>query len=194
MTAMSKGGNLTIAASALRATVNFTPAAGVPDVDASALLLRANGKVASDADFIFYNQPSHPSGAVRHLGKSGVDALEVDLPSVPADVDRIMLAASADGGTFGQVPDLRLVLTDRVTNAEVASFVMSATTETAIVGGELYRRGADWKFRAVGQGYASGLGGLATDFGIGVDGGATAAAPAAPAPAAPAAQPVSYTI
>src|SRR6185437_38465 len=102
MTAMSMGGNITIAASALRATVNFSPAPGVPDVDASALLLRADGKVASDADFVFYNQPAHPSGSVRHLGKSGVDALEVDLPTVPADVDRIVLAASADGGTFGQ--------------------------------------------------------------------------------------------
>jgi stress response protein SCP2 len=193
MTQMTMGGNVAITATALRASLNYAVGAGVPDIDASALLLRADGRVASDADFIFYNQPAHPSGSVRHLGKSpGVDSLEVDLPLVPTDVDRIVLAASADGGTFGQVPDLRLAISDRVSGAELASFAMIATTETAMVGGELYRRGSDWKFRAVGQGYAAGLGGLATDFGIGVDGAAAPAAapaPAAPEPVAPAPAP-----
>ena len=205
MTAMSMGANVAINAAALRATLNFAVGPQVPDVDASALLLGPDGRVGSDADFIFYNQPAHSSGSVRHLGKApGADSLEVDLPQVPSTVDRIVLAASATAGTFGEVSGLRLVLVDRVSGAELASFAMSAATETAFVAGELYRRGTDWKFRAVGQGYQAGLAGLAADFGIDVDGSdaqpplsaavadvtpAPAAAPAVAAVVAPAAMP-----
>jgi stress response protein SCP2 len=139
--------------------------------------------VASDDDFIFYNQPHHPSGTVRHTGKSGSsDAVEVSLAQVPPDVDRIVLAASADGGTFGQVPGLRLAVSDAASGAPLAEFAMTASDETAFVTGEFYRRGAAWKFRAVGQGYASGLAGLATDFGISV---AAEPPPAAAPPATP---------
>ncbi len=110
-----------------------------------------------DGDFVFYNQPRHASGAVRHTGKrSGADAVEVDLAALEPGVERVVLAASADGGTFGQVSGLRLTLSDAGTGAEVAVFDMAATTETAFVSGELYRRAGAWKFRAVGQGYASG--------------------------------------
>lgn len=197
MTAMSMGANVAINAAALRATLNFAVGPQVPEVDASALLLGPDGRVGSDADFIFYNQPAHSSGSVRHLGKApGADSLEVDLPQVPSTVDRIVLAASATAGTFGQVTGLRLVLADRVSGAELASFAMSASTETAIVAGELYRRGSDWKFRAVGQGYQAGLAGLAADFGIDVDGSdaqapvSAAVADVTPAPvAAPAVAP-----
>lgn len=195
MTTISKGGNVSLAAGAVRAVLSWNGGPGVPDVDASALLLQTSGKVSGDDDFVFFNQPSHPSGAVRHLGKNGTaDALDVDLAALPADVDRVVLAASADGGTFGQVPGLRLVVTDQAGGAPLAEFALEAATETAIVSGELYRRNGQWKFRAVGQGYDTGLAGIATDFGISVDDApAPAAAPppppaAAPAPPAPPAQ------
>jgi tellurite resistance protein TerA len=146
----------------------------VPDTDASALLL-VDGKVRSDSDFVFYNQPTHSSGSVRHEGKGDAggrltDTLAVDLARVEPAVDRIVLAASADGGTFGQVPDLYIEVRDAVQNTVVARFDSTgATVETAFVLGEFYRRQGAWKFRAVGQGYDSGLEGLATDFGITVD-------------------------
>ncbi|MFD3543240.1 VWA domain-containing protein [Streptomyces sp. NPDC058662] len=196
---MNKGANVAVEATRVRAVLGWSAGPGVPDVDASALLLTAGGRVRSDADFVFYNQPGHPSGAVRHHGKRpGADTVEVDLGLLERDIERVVLCASADGGTFGQVPGLNLRLIDAVSGAELAHFAMAAGTETAFVSGELYRRAGAWKFRAVGQGYASGLAGLATDFGISVDddpGTATTAAPARsaaspapvprPAPAAP---------
>jgi stress response protein SCP2 len=185
MTTISKGANLPINAAAVRAQLSWTGGAGVPDIDGSALLLRADGRVSGDDDYVFYNQPRHPSGAVRHTGKSGTaDTVEVELAKLPAAVERVVLAASADGGTFGQVPGLRLLVSDLATGAEIAEFAIDASSETAMVTGELYRRNGQWKLRAVGQGYASGLAGLATDFGISV-GEAPAAPPAASAPPAP---------
>jgi stress response protein SCP2 len=169
MTSISKGANVALSAAAVRAQLSWTGGPGVPDIDGSALLLRGDGRVASDDDFVFYNQPTHPSGSVRHVGKAGtVDSVEVDLAGLPAEVERVVLAASADGGTFGQVPGLRLVISDLGTGAPIAEFAIAAAQETAMVSGELYRRNGQWKFRAVGQGYASGLAGLATDFGISV--------------------------
>ncbi|GGW42756.1 hypothetical protein GCM10010503_19060 [Streptomyces lucensis JCM 4490] len=187
---------------ALRVELGWRPGPGVPDADASALLLAA-GKVRSDQDFVFYNQPAHPSGAVRHEGKraSGgrvTDTLLADLARVEGAVERIVLAASADGGTFGQVPDLYVEVTDPATGQVVARFDSpGATVETAFVLGEFYRRQGGWKFRAVGQGYSSGLEGLAADFGISVDEPRHAAPPApateppppATAPPSPAAPP-----
>ena len=185
MTEIPKGGNVPVDAPAVRAELTWTARPGVPDVDGSALLLRADGRVAGDADFVFYNQPRHPSNAVRHTGKAGSrDAVEIDLAAVPADVERVVLAASADGGTFGAVPDLRLALSNLATGAVIATFAISASQETALVSGELYRRSGQWKFRAIGQGYSSGLAGLATDYGISVE-NEPAAPPAAPAPPAP---------
>ncbi|MEU0032950.1 VWA domain-containing protein [Streptomyces sp. NPDC006333] len=171
MTSMSKGANLPVAVGAVRAVLGWT---GGPDADASALLLGADGRVRDDGDFVFYNQPRHVSGAVRHLGKrqdAGVttDTVEVDLRSLEPEIERVVLGASADGGTFGQLSGLTLRLLDAGTQREFARFEMEATTETAFLGGELYLRGGQWKFRAIGQGYASGLAGLATDFGISVD-------------------------
>ncbi|OKJ04903.1 stress response protein [Streptomyces sp. CB01249] len=186
MTTLSKGANMPVAPSAVRAVLSWTAGPGVPDVDASALVLGADGRVRSDGDFVFYNQPRHASGAVRHLGKQpGSDTLEADLAALGPEVERIALCASADGGTFGQVPGLHLRLLDAGSGAELARFDMAAGPETAYVCGELYRRAGGWKFRAVGQGYASGLAGLATDFGISVDEPRTAPAPAAPAPPRP---------
>jgi stress response protein SCP2 len=203
-TAMSKGANLPVVAGAVQAVLGWRGGAGAPDADASALLLGADGRVRGDGDFVFYNQPRHASGAVRHLGKQRdaagtTDTVEVDLRALEPGIERVVLCASADGGTFGELTGLTLTLLDAGTRQEVARFEMEATTETAFIGGELYLRGGQWKFRAVGQGYASGLAGLATDFGISVDeeagaaGGSepSTAGVAAPAPAAvpPVAQP-----
>ncbi|MFI1675645.1 TerD family protein [Streptomyces sp. NPDC020607] len=193
---MSKGSNVPVPAPAVRIELGWGSGAGVPDTDASALLLSPSGKVRSDADFVFYNQPAHSSGAVRHEGKTtsgtGVsDVLSVDLARVEPEIERVVLAASADGGTFGRVPGLYIRVLDAANGAELARYDSAdATVETAFVLGELYRRQGAWKFRAVGQGYGSGLEGLATDYGISVDEPQQAAAPApvappAPAPAAP---------
>lgn len=187
---MPKGSNTQVPTTALRVELGWRSGHGVPDADASALLL-ASGKVRSDADFVFYNQPAHASGAVRHEGKRTAggrvtDTLLADLARVEGDIERIVLAASADGGTFGQVPDLFIEVTDAASGQVVARFDSpGATVETAFVLGEFYRRQGGWKFRAVGQGYDSGLEGLATDFGISVDEPQHAAPPAAPAPVAP---------
>jgi stress response protein SCP2 len=181
MTGLSKGQNIPLTATAVRATIGWQPGVGVPDVDASALLLGADRKVRSDADFIFYNQPSHPSGAVRHEGKSGgSDTALIDVSKLPADVERVLIGASADGGPFGKVPGLHLLIRDAATGAELARFdITDATSETAYLFGEVYRRGGAWKLRAVGQGYDSGLRGFATDFGVGVDDPAPAPSPVA---------------
>ena len=184
---MSMGSNIPLTAPAVRASLRWSARPGVPAVDASALLLDASGNVARDDDFVFYNQPEHPSGAVRMAGRTdgpqASDQIDVDLQRVPAATTRIVLAASADGGTFGQVPDLELVLLDLAGAQVLASFPMQASTETAFVSAEIYRRNEEWKFRAVGQGYASGLAGLAADFGIDATGADTSAAgrPGAPA-------------
>ncbi len=188
---MPKGSNAPVPTTALRVELGRRSGPGVPDADASALLL-VGGKVRSDADFVFYNQPEHSSGAVRHEGKRDsdglvVDSLLVDLARVEPAIETVVLAASVDGGTFGQVPDLYIEVRDAAQNTVVARFDSTgATVETAYVLGEFYRRQGAWKFRAVGQGYGSGLEGLATDFGITVDEPQQAAA----APAAPVAPPV----
>ncbi|MYW98972.1 MULTISPECIES: TerD family protein [unclassified Streptomyces] len=199
---MQKGTNVPVPAGAVRVELGWHAAPGAPDVDASALLLVA-GKVRSDADFVFYNQPVHASGAVRHEGKrtapGGVtDTLVVDFGKVEPGIERVVVAASADGGSFGRVSGLYVRITDAAGGAELARFDSTdATVETAFILGELYLRQGAWKFRAVGQGYSTGLEGLATDFGISVDEpqqappAPQASTPAAPAPApVPAAAPV----
>lgn len=171
---MQKGTNVPVPAPAVRVELGWQAGPAVPDADASALLL-TSGKVRSDADFVFYNQAQHSSGAVRHEGKrpSGgtvTDTLFVDLARVEPAIETIVLAASADGGSFGQIPGLYIRVLDAGDGAELARFQSTdASVETAFVLGELYRRQGAWKFRAVGQGYSTGLGGLATDFGISVD-------------------------
>lgn len=188
--AMLKGSNIPLEAPAVRAVLRWTPGAGVPDVDVSALLLGADDRVRSDEDFVFYNQPRHPSGLVRHLPKKRLhegltDTVEADLAPLDGSVRRVVIAASADGGTFGLVKDLCLLLYDASAatpaNAApgdtaalgplVARFDVRPETgdETAMICGELYRRGEGWKFRALGQGYATGLVGLATEYGISVE-------------------------
>jgi tellurite resistance protein TerA len=187
---MQKGANVPVTAAAVRVELGWQGGQGVPDADASALLL-VNGKVRTDADLVFYNQPVHPSRAVKHEGKRNEgaeirDALVVDLASVEPAVETVVIAASADGGVFRQFPGLHIRVLDAATGSEVARFDSTdAGTETAFVLGELYRRQGAWKFRA--EGYATGLAGLATDFGISVDEPAPPAAP--PMPPAPQAAP-----
>ncbi|MFD7427293.1 TerD family protein [Streptomyces sp. NPDC059814] len=194
--AMVKGSNVPLDAMAVRAVLRWTPGAGVPDVDASALLLGSGGRVRSDEDFVFYNQPRHPSGLVRRLPKRSLaegltDTIEADLNALDPSVDQVVIAASSDGAAFEHVHDLCIMLFDAAAagGEPLAVFEVRPETgeETAIICGELYRRGDGWKFRAVGQGYPTGLVGLATAFGISVDEAEAAAEPdPAPLPPAPA--------
>ena len=196
--AMLKGSNVPLDATAVRAVLCWTAAPDVPDVDASALLLADDDRVRSDEDFVFYNQPRHPSGAVWRLGKRRLpegltDAIQADLAGLEPQVRRILLVASTDELPFERVPSLRIDLYDTsgadatgaTEGAPVATFEVQPETgaETALICGELYRRGEGWKFRALGEGYSNGLVGLATDFGISVD---DSEEPAAAGPAEPA--------
>ncbi|SFQ11775.1 tellurite resistance protein TerA [Actinomadura madurae] len=187
---MQKGANTAVPVPSVRVELGWQGGPGVPDADASALLLAETGRVRTDDDFVFYNQPAHASGAVRHEGKQQgptvLDILAVDLNRVEPAIDKIVIAASSDGGTFGQFQGLYVRVVDAAAGTEVARFDSEgATSETAFVLGELYRRQGAWKFRAVGQGYDSGLAGLAGDFGISVDDPGQAAPPPPPAPPQP---------
>ncbi|MYT20248.1 TerD family protein, partial [Streptomyces sp. SID7760] len=192
--AMQKGSNIPVTAAAVRAVLRWTGGPEVPDVDASALLVGPDGRVRSDEDFVFYNQPRHPSGAVWRLGKKQVgegitDAVQADLRAVPSVVDRVLVVASAEDVPFQQVRDLRILLYDATAagaSEPLAFFDVRPETgaETALICGELYRRGDGWKFRALGEGYSNGLVGLATDHGISVDENAAEEASGAAAAAA----------
>ncbi|MFB8771223.1 TerD family protein [Streptomyces broussonetiae] len=195
--AMLKGSNVPLEATTVRAVLRWTPGQGVPDVDASALLLGPDDRVRSDEDFVFYNQPRHPSGKVWRLGKKRVteyltDTIQTDLSGVEPTVGRILLIASADGVAFDQVENLRILLHDAADadGEPLATFDVTPETgaETALICGELYRRGEGWKFRALGEGYSNGLRGLATDFGISVDESDPDATPEPAAAAAPTAE------
>ncbi|MFI6348799.1 TerD family protein [Streptomyces sp. NPDC050560] len=192
--AMLKGSNVPVEAAAVRAVLCWSPHQVAPDVDVSALLLGGDGRVRSDEDFVFYNQPRHPSGKVWRLGKKRApegltDTVQADLAGLGPEISRVLLVASADNMTFDRVQSLRIVLYDAAAPAEpVAHFDIKPETgaETALICGELYRRGEGWKFRALGEGYSNGLVGLATDFGISVDEAESAAPQSAPAaPPAP---------
>ncbi|MFK0109703.1 TerD family protein [Streptomyces sp. NPDC091217] len=162
-------------------------------LDVSGLLLTGDGKVRSDDDFIFYNQPNGPGVTYRSGGGASPDAITVDTAAVPPGIEKIVVTASPDatGQTFQGIEP-----TATIRNADDGSVLATFTppqlgTETALVVVEIYLRGGAWKARAVGQGYANGLAGIATDFGVTVEEPA-AAAPPAPAvqPAAPAAPPM----
>lgn len=196
---MVKGSNIPLDAPGVRAVLRWSPRPGAPDVDASVLLLGPNGRVRSDDDFVFYNVPRHPSGLARRLPKKRIpegltDTVEVDLSALDSTVDRVVIAASCDGGTFRQVRDLCLMLYDTTAPAHAAPFitfdiVLDTGQETALNCGELYRKGSGWKFRALGLGYASGLVALATEFGITVDDVEPDSARSTPPPATTGASP-----
>ncbi|MBI6577938.1 MULTISPECIES: TerD family protein [Pseudomonas syringae group] len=150
------------------------------DLDASAFLLGANGKVRSEADFIFYNQLKSADGSVEHTGDNRTGAgdgddevVKVDLSRVPADVDKIVFVvtiheADARKQNFGQVGGSFIRVVNEKSSAEVVRYDLAedASTETAMVFAELYRNAGEWKFRAIGQGYAGGLKAVANSYGM----------------------------
>jgi len=194
VTSLTKGANVGLTDAGLSGAVltislRWQPAGGV-DADCSALLLaEATGKVRSDADFVFYNQPT--GSGITHTGKQStaggsVDSLRLDTAALPPEIDRVVVAASSDGGTFGQLGGLSVTVADQA-GAQISYDITDASSQTALVFVEVYRRGGLWKVKAIGQGYDSGLAGLATDFGVSVE--EPAAAPTAAPTAAPAAAP-----
>ncbi|MFI1167872.1 TerD family protein [Streptomyces sp. NPDC020801] len=182
---MTPGSNIPLAAA--RVTVDV---AAPVRLDVSGLLLTGDGKVRSDDDFIFYNQPSGPGVTYRSGGGTAPDAITVDTAAVPPGIEKIVVTASPDaaGQTFqGIEPTATIRAADD--GSVLATFTPPQLgTETALVVVEIYLRGGQWKARAVGQGYANGLAGIATDFGVTVE--EPAPAPSAPPqPVAPAAPP-----
>ncbi|MEU6808563.1 TerD family protein [Streptomyces sp. NPDC046831] len=183
---MTPGSNIPL--SAARVTVDV---AAPVRLDVSGLLLTADGKVRSDDDFIFYNQPAGPGVTYRSGGGTAPDAVTVDTAAVPPGIEKIVVTASPDaaGQTFQGVEP-----TATLRNADDGSVLATFTpprlgTETALVVMEIYRRNGQWKARAVGQGYAEGLAGIATDFGVTVEEPAPAAPPRPVTPPAPAMRP-----
>ena len=187
---LSKGGNVSLTKEAPGLTsalvglgwdARTTSGKGF-DLDASALLVGGGGRVLSDAHFVFFNNLTSPDGSVTHTGDNltgegdGDDeALIVDLPKVPAECATIVFAVSIYEAeerqqSFGQVRNAYIRVVNQDDGVELARYDLSedASTETAMIFGEIYRHGGDWKFRAVGQGYTSGLGGIARDFGVDV--------------------------
>ncbi|MFE5330654.1 TerD family protein [Embleya sp. NPDC056575] len=182
---LSKGGNCPLAVAAVVVEVAFAA-----PVDVSALLLAGTGKVRSDADFVFYNQPNGPGVRYLAAGPGRPAAVHVDTAAVPADVQTVMVTLSLDGGpgapvTFGGTTPPTATVRDPSGEALVTFTPNGLGRETALVLLELYRRGGVWKVRAVGQGYANGLAGIATDFGVSVDDDPAPPPPARPQPAPP---------
>lgn len=182
MTAMTPGSNIPL--SAARVTVDV---AAPVRLDVSGLLLTGDGKVRSDDDFIFYNQPSGPGVTYRPGGGTAPDAITVDTAAVPPGIEKIVVTASPDaaGQTFQGI-EPTATLRDADGGAVLATFTPPRLgAETALVIVEIYRRNGQWKARAVGQGYANGLAGIATDFGVSVEEPAPAVAPQPVTPPAP---------
>jgi len=187
---LSKGGNvsLTKEAPGLTAVVVGlgwdvrTTTGGDFDLDASALLTSPEQKVLSDKHFVFFNNLKSPDGSVEHTGdnltgegEGDDEQIKVNLATVPPEVAKVVFPVSiydADNRqqNFGQVRNAFIRIVNQADNNEIARYDLTedASTETAMVFGELYRNGAEWKFRAIGQGYASGLRGIAQDFGVNV--------------------------
>ena len=187
---LAKGGNVSLSKQAPNLTAvsvglgwDVRSTTGNPyDLDASALATGPNLRVLSDAHFVFYNNLRSPEGSIEHTGdnltgegEGDDEVINVDLVATPPSITNIFFPVSihdADvrGQSFGQVRNAYIRVVDRNTGVELARFDLSedASTETAMVFGELYRNGAEWKFRAIGQGYASGLAGIARDYGVNV--------------------------
>lgn len=152
------------------------------DLDASAFLLDASGKVRSDADFIFYNQLKSSDGSIEHMGDNltgdgdGDDEeLVIQLNDVPADIEKVAVAvtiheADSRNQNFGQVSQAYIRCVNKDSNAEIAKYDLSedASVETAMIFGEIYRHNSEWKFKAVGQGFEGGLGPLAKNYGVNI--------------------------
>ena len=187
---LSKGGNVSLSKEAPGLTAVLvglgwearTTTGADFDLDASAILTSETGKVVSDKGFVFYNNLKSDDGSVEHTGDNTTgegdgddEVIKVNLAAVPAGVQKIVFPVSIydaenRGQSFGQVRDAYIRIVNQAGGQEIARYDLSedASTETAMVFGELYRNGAEWKFRAIGQGYASGLRGIAQDFGVNV--------------------------
>jgi len=153
------------------------------DLDASAIVVDAGGKVISDKHFVFFNNLKAPDGSVEHSGDNLTGAgegddeqINVNFATIPPNADKVVFPVSIydainRGQSFGQVRNAFIRVLNQADGTEIARYDLSedASTETAMVFGELYRNGTEWKFRAVGQGYASGLTGIAQDYGVGTD-------------------------
>lgn len=187
---LSKGGNVSLTKEApglaavlvgLGWDVRTTSGAGF-DLDASALMVGSAGKILSDAHFIFFNNLTSPDGSVEHTGdnltgegEGDDEVIKVNLAGVPQEVDKVVVTVSIyDAETrsqsFGQVRNAYIRVVNQADGAELTRYDLSedASNETAMIFGELYRNGGEWKFRAVGQGYSTGLAGIARDFGVNV--------------------------
>ena len=187
---LSKGGNVSLTKEAPNLTAVLvglgwdarTTTGSDFDLDASALLTNTDGKVGTDQNFVFFNNLKSPDGSVEHTGDNltgegdGDDeVIKVNLAGVPADIEKVVFPVSiyeaeARQQSFGQVRNAYIRVVNQADGSELARYDLTedASTETAMVFGELYRHGAEWKFRAIGQGYASGLRGIAQDFGVNV--------------------------
>jgi len=187
---LTKGGNVSLTKEAPGLTAVLaglgwdarTTSGAEFDLDASALMVNASGKILSDQHFVFFNNLTSPDGSVEHTGdnltgegEGDDEAIKVNLASVPAEVDKITFAVSIyeaeqRGQSFGQVRNAYIRIVNQADGSEIARYDLSedASTETAMIFGELYRRDNEWKFRAVGQGYSTGLAGIARDFGVNV--------------------------
>ncbi|MFF5129593.1 TerD family protein [Streptomyces syringium] len=177
---MIKGANVGLSALSENAesivvSLGWSSPDGDGDADVSVLLLGESGKVRSNEDFFFYNNPAAADGSVQLLGQTpsenvNEDRIQLDLSAVPPDVCRVVVSASRhQRAEFGKLENLRLTLCDADGEGILGFSITDAKTESAFVFGEIYRREDEWKFRAVGQGYDTGLAGLATDFGIEID-------------------------
>jgi tellurium resistance protein TerD len=187
---LSKGGNvsLTKQAPGLSAVVvglgwdPRTTTGADFDLDASAIMVDMSGKVLSDSHFVFFNNLKSPDGSVEHLGdnltgggEGDDEQIKVNLDGVPAECGKVVFPVSIYDAesrqqNFGQVRNAFIRIVNQADNGEIARYDLTedAATETAMVFGEIYRSFGEWKFRAVGQGYASGLRGIAQDFGVNV--------------------------
>nr|WP_309594259.1 TerD family protein [Moraxella osloensis] len=187
---LTKGGNVNLSKEAPNLTniavgLGWNPRATdgqAFDLDAVAFLVNESGKVRADADFIFFNNLKSSDGSVEHTGDNRTgegdgddEVIKVDLTKVPADVSKVVFCAviydgQARNQNFGQVANAYIRIVNTQGDAEVARYDLSedSSTETAMIFGELYKNNGEWKFRAVGQGFAGGLGPLAASYGVAV--------------------------
>ncbi|SNT10333.1 TerD family protein [Rhodococcoides kyotonense] len=171
---LTKGQNIPLPAETTELDVIVSWVDPERDLDASALLVDSTGRVRSDSDFVFYNQPESSEASVRYLGSSSTDEgkqerISVHLGSVPADVVKIVVAGSAGESSLGEFGKLAFQVRDQSGSVLGEFATADASSERALVFGEIYRRDGSWKLRAVGQGWEAGLAGLAKDFGVDVD-------------------------
>ncbi|MEO8887752.1 MAG: TerD family protein [Jatrophihabitantaceae bacterium] len=187
---LSKGGNVSLSKEAPGLTAILvglgwdarTTTGADFDLDASALMVGTSGKILSDANFIFFNNLKSPDGSVEHMGdnltgegEGDDEVIKVNLAAVPAECDKIVVTVSIYDAeprsqSFGQVRNAYIRVVNQAGGSEITRYDLSedASNETAMVFGEVYRSSSEWKFRAVGQGYSTGLGGIARDYGVNI--------------------------